>query len=319
MANKGEFGLIEPIKGLFEVPAGVMGIGDDCAVIPMGQEDIVVTTDMLVEGVHFLCSDATPEQVGYKAAAVNLSDIAAMGASPVGAFLSLALPKEAQGEWAERMVDGLAEACRAYDVPLLGGDTTSSLRDICINVAVVGRVPHGADLLRGGAQVGDVVYVTGPLGDSGGGLKVILSGEARSDDAKHLVERHYHPSPRLAEGVALASLHAHAHAMMDISDGIASDLGHILKASGVGAEVELDVLPLSEELVGECSRRGWSATEIAASAGEDFELLVTGSCDLPSLVDFPLYPIGRIVAGDHIVWLSQGREVAFDKQGYKHF
>lgn len=318
MAN-GEFDFIEIIKSRFTTPCGVVGIGDDCAVMPMGERgDLVVTTDMLVEGIHFLRSEATPEEVGHKAAAVNFSDIAAMGATPVGSFLSIALPKDAQGEWAERFVEGFAEISKRYNIPLLGGDTTSSLRDVCVNVAVLGLCQSGKALLRSGAKVGDTIYVTGPLGDSGAGLKVILEGTERTCEADVLVGRHHQPTPRLTEGVALA-LCGEAHAMMDISDGIASDLRHILKASGVGAEVCLEQLPMSPELRTICADKGWNATELAIGAGEDFELLVTGGEGLPLEVDFPLYPIGRITEGGDITWLSQGEVVELDTQGFRHF
>lgn len=321
----GEFDFIEKIRSLCAaatLPSGVVGIGDDCAVVPYCEGgDTVVTTDMLVEGVHFLRSDATPEQVGHKAAAVNLSDIAAMGATPIGAFLSIALPKDAQGEWAERFVEGFSRTLSRYGTPLLGGDTTSSLRDVCVNVAVVGRCESGRALLRSGAQVGDTIYVTGPLGDSGAGLKVILSPDGeRTAEATRLVERHYTPTPRLSEGYALAHS-GEAHAMMDISDGIASDLGHILGRSAVAAEVDIALVPTSEELRHESVRRGWNIAELALAAGEDFELLVVGTERLPSVVDFPIYPIGRIVEGPAgtIKWLSQGAPTQLNLQGYRHF
>lgn len=318
MAN-GEFGFIEKIKKLFGTTEGLVGIGDDCAVIPMGESDLLVTTDMLIEGVHFLRSDATPEQVGYKSVAVNLSDIAAMGGRPIGTFLSIALPKDAQGEWAERFMEGFAEISRHYGVPLLGGDTTSSLRDVAVNVAVVGTCPHGKAILRSGARVGDTIFVTGPLGDSGAGLKLLLEKAERTPEEDFLVERHYTPTPRLGEGLALAATGL-VGAMMDISDGIASDLGHILKASGVGARVELDALPTSEQLERVCERKGWSAFEIAASAGEDYELLLTASEEITQMVDFPLYPIGKIIdGGAEIEWRKGDERCDFTSVGFTHF
>ncbi len=319
MAN-GEFGFIEKIKNLFGATVeGGVGIGDDCAVIPMGENDLLVTTDMLIEGVHFLRSDATPEQVGYKAVAVNLSDIAAMGGRPVGTFLSIALPKDAQGEWAERFMAGFAEISRRYGVPLLGGDTTSSLRDVAVNVAVVGTCPHGGAILRSGAKVGDTIFVTGPLGDSGAGLKVLLEGAERTPDGECLLGRHYAPTPRLDEGLALAKSGA-VHAMMDISDGIASDLRHILHASGVGARVELNVLPTSPQLVRVCADKGWDALELASSSGEDYELLLTASEEIVRKVDFPLYPIGKIIEGaEEIEWYKGGERSEFTTSGFTHF
>ena len=317
MAN-GEFGFIEKIKNLFGTTEGLVGIGDDCAVIPMGERDIIVTTDMLIEGVHFLRSDATPEQVGYKSVAVNLSDIAAMGGKPIGMFLSVALPKDAQGEWAERFMEGFAEISRHYGVPLLGGDTTSSLRDVAVNVAVVGLCPHNGAILRSGARVGDTIFVTGPLGDSGAGLKVLLAGAERTPDEDFLVERHYTPTPRLDEGLALAATGL-VGAMMDISDGIASDLRHILRASGVGARVELKSLPVSAQLERVCESKGWSRFELATSSGEDYELLLTAPEEIVQMVDFPLYPIGKITNGEEIEWYNEGKRNEFTTKGFTHF
>lgn len=318
MAN-GEFGLIDHIRATFARPAeGMVGIGDDCAIVPAGESDLLISTDMVIEGVHFLRSDAEPEAVGHKAAAVNISDIAAMGGEPVATFLSIALPKDAQGEWVERFLEGYRAISERYGVALLGGDTTSSLRDVAVNVAVVGRCERGEALLRSGAQVGDTIYVTGPLGDSGAGLKAILEGIERTAEVEALIDRHYRPTPRVAEGVAI-STSGEAHAMMDISDGIASDLGHILRASGVGAEVDLDSLPLSAEMRTVAAAKGWNASHLAASAGEDYELLVVGTEKLPQLVDIPLYPIGRIIAGSGIVWLEGGKKTEYNKSGYKHF
>lgn len=317
---KTEFGLIDFIHNHFEeVPQGVVGIGDDCAVIVGTERDTLFSTDLLVEGVHFLRSKASPEAVGWKSAAVNLSDIAAMGGEPMATFLSIALPHDARGEWAERFVEGYAEISRLFGVPLLGGDTTSSLRDIAINVGVMGLCEHGKAALRSGAKVGDTIFVTGNLGDSGAGLKVLLGDLSRSEEGDYLIGKHLRPMPRLAEGRKLLATGL-VGAMMDISDGIASDLGHILRASGVGAEVELDRLPLSPELECLCEREGWEKYYLATSAGEDYELLLTAPEEIADRVDFPLYPIGRIVAGKaEIEWLEKGKKIEFNGKGFTHF
>lgn len=324
ITKSGEFGFIDFIKEHFAaeegitVQCGVKGIGDDCAVIPGSDEETLVSTDLLMEGVHFLREESSPEDVGWKAAAVNLSDIAAMGGNPVATFLSIALPKDAQGEWAEKFISGYAQISRQYDVPLLGGDTTSSLRDIAINVGVMGKCPAGKALYRDGARVGDTIFVTGSLGDSAGGLQVILKGVERGSEETVLVERHKRPIPRITEGKALRDTGL-VGAMMDISDGIASDLRHILKASGVGAEVDLDRLPISGELASTCKKYGWDAFELATGGGEDFELLFTASEEIASMVDFPIYPIGRIIKGNGLRWMNNGEHTDFDATGYKHF
>lgn len=318
MTNKGEFDFIAHIRDLFSVPPGVLGIGDDCAVFPSGEYDLLFSTDLLMEGVHFLRDESSPEDVGWKAAAVNLSDIAAMGGTPVATFLSVALPEDAQGSWAERFIAGYAEVSRMYDVPLLGGDTTSSLRDLAVNVGVMGRCPCGRRILRNGAKEGDSIYVTGPLGDSAGGLQAILGGIGRTSEVDVLIKRHKRPVPRVKEGKALLES-GKVGAMIDISDGIASDLRHILKASGVGAVVALDRLPFSEELDSVCREHGWDRYELAAGGGEDFELLFTGSEGLERLVDFPIYAIGKITGGDGLIWTVDDEPSDYDLTGYRHF
>lgn len=318
MKKKGEFGFIDFIRRHFSVPDGVMGIGDDCAVMPSGGEELLFSTDLLMEGVHFLRSESSPEDVGWKAAAVNLSDIAAMGGTPTATFLSIALPKDTQGEWAERFIKGYSEISMLYDVPLLGGDTTSSLRDIAINVGIMGKCPAGKYLMRSGAKVGETIYVTGPLGDSAGGLQAILKGIDRTVPVQTLIERHKRPTPRIREGKSLMQS-GKVGAMMDISDGIASDLRHIMEASGVGAVVSLDRLPLSEELKAVCNIYDWDIFELATSGGEDFELLFTGPEGLEEITTFPLYPIGRITEGEDLIWTIDNQPVESDFTGYRHF
>lgn len=318
MTRKGEFELIDFISAHFEIPEGMVGIGDDCAIVCGETEDTLVTTDMLLEGVHFLREKASPEDIGWRAAAVNLSDIAAMGGTPVATFLSIALPKDAQGEWAERFIRGYADISDRFSVPLLGGDTTSSLRDIAINVGVRGRCAHGKALGRCGARVGETIFVTGTLGDSGAGLKALLGDLERTPEVEYLIGRHLRPTPRLREGRALLAT-GMVGAMMDISDGLASDLKHILRASGVGAEVELTSLPLSTQLKSVCREQHWRASKIAATAGEDFELLLTAPREIVQRVDFPLYPIGVITEGHDIDWRRKGKPTKVKLKGYTHF
>lgn len=318
MSSSGEFGFIDYINAVFPVPEGTVGIGDDCAVLPAGEGELLFSTDLLMEGVHFLRSESSPEDVGWKAAAVNLSDIAAMGGKPVATFLSIALPKDAQGEWAERFIEGYRQISSQYDVPLLGGDTTSSLRDIAVNVGILGRCQSGKRLMRSGAKVGETIYVTGPLGDSAAGLQAILKGIRRSEDVKTLIERHKRPLPRVDAGVILIQS-GKVGAMMDISDGIASDMRHIMKASKVGAVIALDRLPLSSELISVCAEQGWDRYWLSTSGGEDFELLFTGPDGLENELDIKVYPVGKIVDGNELTWTVEGSAVDYDYMGYKHF
>ena len=316
--NRGEFGFIDMIRQRFNVPVGMMGIGDDCAVIPAGKSEFIYSTDMLMEGVHFLRDVASPEDIGWKSLAVNLSDIAAMGGTPSATFLSIALPKDVQGEWAERFIEGYAELSKRLNVSLLGGDTTSSLRDIAINVGVLGRVPPGKSVKRSGASVGHGIYVTGNLGDSAGGLQAILNNWDKTQEVESLIQSHIKPMPRIEEGQALMNTEL-IGAMMDISDGIASDLRHIMKASGVGAEVHLDRIPMSYNLKWACEKYGKNAYALAAGGGEDYELLFTAPADIEDLVDFPIYRIGEVVPGNSLTWLENGNAVDFDVQGFNHF
>jgi thiamine-monophosphate kinase len=307
LSDLGEFGLIERIRARFPAPQRAVGIGDDCAVLPQrdGQESLV-STDMLIEGTHFLRDDITPYQLGWKSAAVNLSDIAAMGGNPTGTLLSLALPADLTVEWIDAFLDGYAAV--SAGVPLLGGDTTASPDRICINVTVLGESPSGRGRLRSNAMEGDLICVTGPLGDSAAGLKAILDGVERDADVQALIDRHYLPIPRIKEGLELAANHQ-VHAMMDISDGIGSDLQHILDASGVGAEIKVDDIPLSLALKRVCKRFGWDPLALAISGGEDYELLFTCNRYAEMVLTVPHFVIGRIT--------SAGTRPAF--AGFDHF
>jgi len=313
MMEKGEFGLIGWIREQFKVPDGVLGIGDDCAVIPQrdGQETLV-TTDMLVEGSHFLLEDIDPYSLGWKSAAVNLSDIAGMGGKPIGTFLSLALPKGLTDSFLEEFFRGYKELSDKFCCPLLGGDTTASPDRLCINVTVLGTCEAGRSRKRSAAQPGDLVCVTGPLGDSAAGLKVILDKVEQKNEEAVLRERHYRPMPRIEEGLKLSATPG-VNAMMDISDGIGSDLRHILEESGTGARVDVRSLPLSAELRTVCARRGWDAVALAAGGGEDYELLFT--CRPDTTVPVPHTVIGEILAAPGLRWEGDDR----DFTGFKHF
>lgn len=311
----GEFGLIEEISRSITPPPGILGIGDDCAVIPqLSGMETLVSSDMLIEGTHFLMDDISAYRLGWKSAAVNISDIAAMGGRCTGSFLSYALPQGMQKEWMEEFFRGYNEVSAIYGCPLLGGDTTSSPDCLCISVTVIGECPAGSSRKRSDAREGDLICVTGPLGDSAAGLQVILQGCERDEDAQTLIERHYLPRPRIREGMAIAATEG-AHAMMDISDGIGSDLRHILKASGCGAEIDTASIPMSEELKRKCSALGWDALKLAISGGEDFELLFTISEEAEKTLDIEHFVIGRISSGSELIWKGSDNNYT----GYSHF
>lgn len=312
-----EFGLIEAIrKGAEGLPTHHFeGIGDDCAILPIGEDEVLVyTADLLVERIHFLREAATPEEVAHKALHVNLSDVASMGVRPVATLLSVALPREAmEGDWAKRFTEGYIAASKAASVALIGGDTTASERDITINVTAIGRGPKGALKRRSGALTGDVICVAGKLGGSGAGLREILAGSYDSP----LARVHKLPMAQIEQGAWLGGQCA-VHAMMDLSDGLAGDLRHILKASQVGAEVELQQIPVA----------AGANLELALSAGEEYKLLLTVDAAAyeqvaeayESRFGAPLYPIGRITEqAEQIRWLRNSEAVASDWQGFRHY
>ena len=309
----GEFDLIDSIKRRVSVPDGFAGIGDDCAILPQKAGfQTVVSTDMLVEGTHFILDRSEPFELGWKSLAVNLSDIAAMGARPVSSFLSLALPKGLTGDWIQRFMDGFCAISDQFACTLLGGDTTSSKIGLCINVAVTGEIETGRAKCRHHAQDGDLVCVTGPLGDSAAGLDCILHNRAGYE---YLRTRHHSPSPRVHEGLELSAVEG-VHAMMDISDGVASDLRHILRASGVGAEVETERIPTSGQLNVYCKEFGLDPIELALCGGEDYELLFTVSQEAEKSLGVLHYVIGRIDKSlPGLVWKGSDR----DFMGYEHF
>ena len=312
----GEFDLIEIIKQRFAAPEGVLGIGDDCAVLPQRDNmETLVSTDMLMDGVHFLIDDVDPFSLGWKSAAVNVSDIAGMGGRPTGSFLSFALPKTLSAEFITSFIDGYKALSDRFDCPLLGGDTTSSLDRLCISVTVMGECGKGVSRKRSDARAGDLICTTGFVGDSAAGLNVILKGVERGNLESELVRRHYRPMPRVEAGLALAATEG-VHAIMDISDGIGSDLRHILKASGKSARVDVRRLPLSPELLLACERHGWDAHHLALDGGEDYELLFTASPEA-DLSAVPHHVIGEIlpISDEQIIW--DGTAESFS--GFHHF
>lgn len=313
-----EFGLIGRLADWCRtLPAnGFEGIGDDCAVLPVGgDEALVFTADLLVEDVHFLRRAASPEELARKALHVNLSDVAAMGAHPVATLLSLALPADTvRSDWAERFARGYAEASAEAGVNLIGGDTTASPSGVSINVTAIGRAPFACLKRRDAARPGDVVLAAGELGASAAGLRDLLAG--RYDTP--LACLHKRPEAQVAEGEWLGR-RGEVHAMMDLSDGLASDLVHILERSGVGAEIDVERVPVA----------AGADLEAALCGGEDYKLLLTACGEGAETLrrDFeahfrrPLYPVGRIVASaDPLVrWLRGGCPFAADWHGFRHY
>lgn len=278
-----EFPLIADIARRFGTTdrSVLRGIGDDAAILrPSPKDLLLLTTDLLAEGVHFDLATATFEDVGYKAAVANLSDIAAMGGSPRYCLVSLAIPHGRTANDIGRLYRGLMHACRPYDVALIGGDTSASKQGLFINVTLVGSVAPGRALTRDGAKVGDWLYVTGTLGDSLAGLRLLDRNGRRhaktlnAATRRELIARHLRPSPRLALGQALAKRNL-ATSAIDLSDGLSGDLAHICEQSRVGASVDLLRLPLSPACLDYAESTRADPFRLALAGGEDYELLFT--------------------------------------------
>jgi thiamine-monophosphate kinase len=330
LSEIGEFGLIDRFSPHFTrgLPENVHGIGDDCAIIPLNKkESQLITTDMLIEESHFLINKISPEDLGYKSLAVNLSDIAAMGGIPVSAFLSIGIPTEIEVEWLDRFFAGINELARQTNVFLLGGDTTQSKKHLIINIVVLGKIETSHIKYRSGAVPGDIVCLTGSVGDSGGGLQIILEDKQLDQEAKLLIEAHHRPRPHIEEGRWLGKS-KHVHAMMDVSDGIDSDLCRIMEQSECGVHVQLDKLPVSPQLTAVCSHYGWNRYELAAAGGEDYCLVCT--IDAPHSEEVTrefekqfghtLYPIGHITGqAQQLIYYLHQEQMTLTKHGFNHF
>ncbi|MES3008000.1 MAG: thiamine-phosphate kinase [Pseudomonadota bacterium] len=311
----------------FAAPGVALGIGDDAALLRVGPgQELVMSMDLLQEGVHFL-ADSDPYLLGQRVLLVNLSDLAAMGAQPVCFTLALSLP-HADPHWLERFSAGLGVVASAHACPLVGGDTTACHPDrgaLTVCIQVHGRVSQGAALLRSGAQEGDMIYVTGTLGDAAAGL-MLLQGKADDQRAtpaqrQALIDAFHLPESRVR---AALQLRQQASAAIDISDGLASDLGHIARASGLGAVVNVDALPLSHAfraLIPEEERLA-----LALGGGDDYELCFTVPSDHTEMLEqqmreagTPVACIGHMVAGQGVRWQRDGETVDLSVRGYNHF
>lgn len=310
-----EFGFIERLAARFAaLPAnGFEGIGDDCAVLPVGDgETLLFTTDLLTEGVHFLRAATSARELGRKSLAVNLSDVAAMGGRPVATLLSLSLPADATDAWAEEFMEGYRELSERFEVALVGGDTTRSAGGIVINVTAIGRAEASHIKRRSDARAGDTIYVTGELGASGAGLNDILADRCDTP----LAAVHRNPQPQVAEGLWLGA-RPEVHAMMDLSDGLASDIRHILERSHCGAQIGTERIPVATG----------ANTRLAACGGEDYKLLLTAdsahaeqlATDFQKRFRTPLYAVGRITESTELVWQMDGRPVGLDWHGFTHY
>ncbi|NOU00088.1 MAG: thiamine-phosphate kinase [Gallionella sp.] len=298
-------------------PSALLGVGDDAALLQVSAGNVLaVSSDMLVCGTHFF-TDADPYLLGHKTLAVNLSDMAAMGANPRWATLALSLPKVDEA-WLEQFSAGFFSLAQQHGVELIGGDTTRGPLNLC--VTIMGEVPQGKTLRRDGAQVGDEVWVSGSLGDAALGLAHLQGKIDLPEDARiHCLAALHQPTPRVALGLALRGV---ATSAIDISDGLLSDLGHILERSQVGGEIDFVTLPIPDVMISnELKQR------CVLSGGDDYELCFTAPAarhvDILSIsekLNLPLTRIGKIVAGQG--WVIQdatGNQLKIESTGYEHF
>lgn len=306
----------------------IKGIGDDCAVISIGgPEHLLITTDLLVERVHFLMHWASPEVIGAKALTTNLSDIAACGGVPRDAFISLAVPERIDLAWLDGLYLGMSKLASTFDVNLLGGDITGSKGDFVVNIAVTGLVPCDEVLFRHTASAGDIIVLTGPIGRSAAGLEILLrSPDIDPEIAQTLLASHLEPRAHIREGRLLARSRA-CTAAMDVSDGLSSDLGHICRDSGVGALVYEARLPGGDVLVRAAAIMGKDPLDWMVNGGEDYVLLAAIKPELLGDLekDFEregrrLFPIGELVIGRGIELVRiDGRREDLSPRGWDHF
>ncbi len=321
----GEFELIAKyFAPLAAGSPGAVGLTDDAAFLrlPAGQE-LVVTSDALIEGVHFRRADPA-EKIGAKALRVNLSDLAAKGADPVGYLLALCLPAWTDESWIQQFAGGLAQDQQRFHVTLLGGDTTAIPGPLVISITALGVSPAGAAIHRHGATPGDAVFVTGTVGDAACGLSLLKAENSAggAEDAA-LIERYLMPEPRLPLGQRLRGV---ATAALDVSDGLLADLSHIAKASGVRIAVEAPRLPLSAPYIRQNGDH-IDARKYAATGGDDYEIAFTAPTEhrnkigqIAAETGVPITEIGRVGTGTGVLLTdSRGQPVPVERPGYVHF
>jgi thiamine-monophosphate kinase len=309
-------------------PQVILGIGDDCAALALNRTDYLLwTVDTLVEGVHFDLAYTSLSQLGWKSLTVNLSDIAAMGGEPRQALLSLGWPPARDRRLALEFAAGLAQAAREYGVAVIGGDTVASPGGLIVTVTLTGQVPAAQMLRRSGAKPGDLIFVTGPLGEAAAGLEILRQGLSLAPDLQEpLIEAHLRPRPHLQAGSLLAR-QGLASALIDISDGVATDLYHICQAGGVGARINRTGVPVSPRVQAAAPHLGRDPLDLALTGGEDYLLLFTcppaQAGRLPqSFTGAGLAPpllLGHIVSGDRVILETPAGQVDISGRGYDHF
>ncbi|HVE59352.1 MAG TPA: thiamine-phosphate kinase [Pyrinomonadaceae bacterium] len=318
-----EFQFIENLKKKYSLTK----IGDDCAVLPKdSHRDLVITTDLLVEDIDFRLKWSTPEFIGHKALAVSLSDVAAMGAKPVWSMVSIGVPEHVwKTDFVDEFYEGYLNLAKKYGVELIGGDVSKTPDKIVVDSIAAGEVEIGKAIFRSGAKAGDLIFVTGELGGAATGLKLLEKGFRYNDSLQiwqqNLLLKQLQPSPRISEGQDLSKI---ATAMIDLSDGLSSDLAHICHQSKVGAKIFADKIPIDSNL-NELVQDSEQQVEYAINGGEDFELLFTVSpkvfFERQSFIEsrgFSL--IGEVTANEEIIELITGKKLQIlEPKGFRHF
>ncbi len=328
----GEFALIDRLQRYLQAPSSsqvVKSIGDDCAVLqPSPESELILTTDSQEEGVHYRLDWSTPEDIGWRCLAVNVSDIAAMAGWPLGAVVALSLPPELDVAFVDGLYTGMQALARDMACPIIGGNMTKTTGCVSVTITVLGEVPRGQAIYRSGAQPGDEVWVTGPLGGAKAGLEALLNPDAMNGvPTAHALACYRRPQPRLREAQFLRQ-RATLHSLLDISDGLSGDLRHICEASGVGAQIEADAVPMHDETRRIAQAIGADSLSFALHGGEDFELCFTV---MPGQIERlraefeqqfrrSLVRVGTVHRGKDVT-LKQpdGSEAVLPARGYDHF
>ncbi|MBC7220769.1 thiamine-phosphate kinase [Candidatus Bipolaricaulota bacterium] len=331
IGDVGEFPVIERMAEIVgrTRPDVAVGIGDDAAALDLGGEDLILlTVDSQVEGRHFVRDRTEPQLLGRRLLAVNASDIAAMGGRPTHAVVSVVLPPELELAWVEALCTGLALEADQLGIGVVGGNVARSGDGIVLDLALVGRVARGRLLTRGGAKVGDLVLVTGALGEAAAGLYLSEHPEVAEADREALLARHLAPTPRVAEGQLIAASGL-ATAMIDLSDGLAGDVAHVCDRSGVGVRIHAPSLPVSPGVERVAARMGKQRWELALFGGEDFELVFTVPPDaadglaarVSAEAGTPASVVGEVLPAGAGRWLvlPDGHEVPLEPRGFTHF
>lgn len=318
---RSEFEFIQNIKSRYELAS----IGDDCAVLPKdAKTDLLITSDMLVEDIDFRLDWTPPDYLGHKALAVSLSDIAAMGGEPKFAMLSIGVAEKLwKTDFIDRLYEGWHKLARDYNVELVGGDVSRSPDKLVIDSTVIGEVTRGGALLRSGAQPSDAIFVTGYLGGAAAGLELLDKGVRYSDQlaesVRHLLSRQLQPISQVQTGKLLCDTHLPT-AMIDISDGLSSDLNHLAAASGVGAKIYADRIPVDPTIAGAAAVKN-DPLDLALHGGEDFELLfTTGPEKIAAALDLGFHHIGEATPEAGVIELIEDNQTkSLQPKGYRHF